>query len=97
MTLVTGVLVPGVCAVPSGVVLGLALAAPNDGPRWVAFFVALALAMIGGAFGPDRVEACRFPGGSDRGGSSRLPVPVERQFGGTPSLDRGGARPITTL
>ncbi|MGW4804119.1 hypothetical protein [Kitasatospora sp. NPDC004272] len=56
MTLVMGVLVLGVCAVPSGVVLGLALAAPNDGRRWVAFFVALALAMIGGAFGPDWVE-----------------------------------------
>lgn len=97
MTLVTGVLVLGVCAVPSGVVLGFALAAPNEWPWWLVFFVALALAMIGGAFGPDRVEACRFPGGSDRGGSSRLPVPAERQFGGTPSFDRGGAHPITTL
>ncbi|GLW55227.1 hypothetical protein [Kitasatospora phosalacinea] len=56
VTLVTGTLVLGVCAVPSGVVLGLALAAPNDGRRWLAFFVALALAMVGGAFGPDWVE-----------------------------------------
>ncbi len=54
MTRVT--LVLGVRVVPSGAVLGFALAAPNDGRRWVAFFVALALAMIGGAFGPDWAE-----------------------------------------
>ncbi|RAJ47164.1 hypothetical protein K353_00365 [Kitasatospora sp. SolWspMP-SS2h] len=54
--LATGVLVLGVCAVPMGAVLGFALVAPDQWPRWVAFFVALALGMIGGSFGPDWVE-----------------------------------------
>ncbi|PJN26168.1 hypothetical protein [Kitasatospora sp. CB02891] len=56
VTLVTGVMALG-SAVAAGVVLAFAMLAPDDGARWVACSVALALAMIGGAYGPDWLEA----------------------------------------
>ncbi|WP_404868225.1 hypothetical protein ACI1MP_08485 [Kitasatospora griseola] len=56
VTLVTGVVALG-SAVAAGVVLAFAMLAPDDGVRWAACFVALALAVIGGAYGPDWLEA----------------------------------------
>ncbi len=55
-TLWTGLLVLGVGAGPAGIVLGVALADPNDARKWVWSFVALALAMIGIVYGPGWVE-----------------------------------------
>ncbi|GGQ93281.1 hypothetical protein GCM10010195_56400 [Kitasatospora griseola] len=57
LTALTGLVVLGFGAVPAGAVLAFAMLAPDDGVRWVACFVALALAVIGGAYGPDWLEA----------------------------------------
>ncbi|MEE1826026.1 hypothetical protein PUR61_28095 [Streptomyces sp. BE20] len=44
LPLATGALFAA-CALPAGLVLGLAMLVPNDGRRWVVCFVALALAL----------------------------------------------------
>ncbi|MEU9047228.1 MULTISPECIES: hypothetical protein [unclassified Kitasatospora] len=56
LTLVTGLVTLGLGALPAGVVLGVALADPNDARKWVWSFVALAVAMIGMSYGPDWLE-----------------------------------------
>ncbi|MGW2542907.1 hypothetical protein ACWC5I_19065 [Kitasatospora sp. NPDC001574] len=55
LPLATGALFAA-CALPAGLVLGLAMLVPNDGRRWVVCFVALALALIGTSYGPGWVE-----------------------------------------
>ncbi|MFI5528598.1 hypothetical protein ACIA8O_08555 [Kitasatospora sp. NPDC051853] len=56
VTLLSGVLALGIGAAPAGVALGLAMVQPTSARSWVLCFVALSLAMIGTAFGPDWVE-----------------------------------------
>ncbi|MFD7641657.1 hypothetical protein ACFV4P_13485 [Kitasatospora sp. NPDC059795] len=56
LTLTTGLLTLGLGAVPAGFVLGFAMLDPNDTRRWVWCSVALAVALIGVAYGPDWVE-----------------------------------------
>ncbi|MFD5562025.1 hypothetical protein [Kitasatospora griseola] len=56
LTAVTGVVALG-SAVSAGGALAFAMLAPDDGVRWVACFVALAVAMVGCSFGPDWFES----------------------------------------